>query len=289
MTTFRSPDGTRLAYSSVGEGSLLVCLPDGPMLPAEYLGDLGGLAAHRSLVLLDLRGTGHSAVPADPDSRRCDRQVPDVEALRTHLGLERLDLLAHSAGAALALLYAVRHPDRVASLTLVTPSPRVVGLEVTDADRREVAEQRRDEPWFAAAYAAFERIWSGEATDADWTAITPFLHGRWDDAARASAARADAQRDADAAARYYDEGAPDPAVVRAALAELRVPVLLVAGEYDVALPPARAAEYADLLPGARLVVQPGAGHHPWQDDPAAFVRAVVGSSAAGAAADTGGR
>jgi pimeloyl-ACP methyl ester carboxylesterase len=50
--------------------------------------------------------------------------------------------------------------------------------------------------------------------------------------------------------------------VQAALAELRVPVLLVAGEYDVALPPSRAAEYAHLFPGGRLVVQPGAGHFP---------------------------
>src|SRR3712207_8473876 len=64
------------------------------------------------------------------------------------------------------------------------PDTTLCRSEVTDADRREVAEQRRDEPWFAAAYAAFERIWSGGATDADWTAITPFLHGRWDDAAR---------------------------------------------------------------------------------------------------------
>jgi pimeloyl-ACP methyl ester carboxylesterase len=259
------------------------------MLPAEYLGDLGGLDAHRSLVLLDLRGTGHSAVPADPATCRFDRQVADVEALRAHLGLERLDLLAHSAGAALALLYAARHPDRVASLTLVTPSPRVVGLEVTDADRREVAERRRGEPWFAAAYAAFERIWSGGATDADWTAITPFTHGRWDDAVRAAVDRADAQRDADAAARYYGDGTPDPAAVRAALAELRVPVLLVAGEYDVALPPSRAAEYTDLFPGGRLVVQRGAGHYPWQDDPGTFVRAVVASPAGTGRADTGGR
>src|SRR3712207_9151337 len=105
------------------------------------------------------------------------------------------------------------------------PDTTLCRSEVTAPDRREVAEQRRDEPWFAAAYAAFERIWSGEATDADWTAITPFLHGRWDDAARASAARADAQRDADAAARYYDEGAPDPSVVRAALAEDRTSVV----------------------------------------------------------------
>jgi pimeloyl-ACP methyl ester carboxylesterase len=132
VTTLLGPDGTRLAYSRAGEGPLLVCLPGGPMQASAYLGDLGGLTAHRSLVLPDLRGTGASAVPADPSTYRCDRQVGDVEALRAHLGADRLDLLAHSAGAALALLYAARHPDRVGSLVLVTPSPRVVGVEVTD-------------------------------------------------------------------------------------------------------------------------------------------------------------
>jgi len=78
------------------------------MQASAYLGDLGGLSAHRSLVLLDLRGTGESAVPADPASYRCDRLVDDVEALRAHLGMEQIDLLGHSAGGALAVLYAAR-------------------------------------------------------------------------------------------------------------------------------------------------------------------------------------
>ena len=281
-------DGTRLAYHRTGEGLPLVCLPGGPMQAAAYLGDLGGLTAHRSLVLLDLRGTGESAVPADPATYRCDQQVDDVEALRTHLGLGRLDLLAHSAGAALALLYAARHPERVGSLVLVAPSPRVVGLEVSDADRREVAGRRHGEPWFPEAFAAFERIWSGEATEADWAAITPFTYGRWDDAARAFAAAGDARRNDDAAARYYADGAFDPAAVRAALAHLHVPVRLVAGGVDVALPPDRAAEYAGLIPSAELVVQPGAGHYPWLDDRQAFVRAVVGAPSWSGPADTGG-
>jgi len=61
----------------------------------------------------------------------------------------------------------------------------------------------------------------------------------------------------------------------------------------------RAAEYAALFPSAELVVQPGAGHYPWLDDPQAFVRAVEGpppphpSHARGGAregaGDTGGR
>ena len=186
MAAFESGDGTRLAYHQAGEGDPLICLPGGPMQASAYLGDLGGLSAHCSLVLLDLRGTGESARPADPASYRCDRLVDDVEALRTHLGRNRIDLLAHSAGCTLALLYAARYPDRIGRLALVTPSPRVVGLDITDADRRQVAEVRRGEAWFPDAFAAFERIWSGDATDTDWNAITPFTYGRWDAVSRGS-------------------------------------------------------------------------------------------------------
>lgn len=276
MATFTSVDGTRLGYHQVGDGRPLICLPGGPMLASAYLGDLGGLSAHRSLVLLDLRGTGESATPADPATYRCDRQVEDVEALRTHLGLDRLDLAGHSAGATLALQYAARHPDRIGRLVLVNPSPRAVGLEITDLDRRQLAELRRGEPWFPDAFAAFERIWSGHPTDADWTAITPFTWGRWDDVSQAQLAREASQKNTDAAAVYYSAGAVDPEAVRSALARLQARVLLVAGEYDVGLPPKRAAEYAGLFPHAELAVQPGAGHYPWLDDPEWFVETVVG-------------
>lgn len=113
MPIFSAHDTTPLAYHLVGEGEPLICLPGGPMRASEYLGGLGGLAARRQLVSLDLRGTGDSGVPEDPSTYRCDHLVDDVEALREHLGLDRIDVLAHSAGADLALLYAARHPDRL--------------------------------------------------------------------------------------------------------------------------------------------------------------------------------
>jgi pimeloyl-ACP methyl ester carboxylesterase len=276
MAIFDGADGTRLAYHQAGEGRPLICVPGGPMQASAYLGDLGGLSAHRSLVLLDLRGTGESAIPADPTSYRCDRQVDDVEALRVHLGLDRIDLLGHSAGAALALLYTARHPDRVGRLVLLNPSPRAVGLEITDLDRRQVAELRRGEAWFPDAFAALERIWSGEATAADWTAIAPFTYGQWDAVAQAHLAREVSQTNADAAAVYYSAGALDPEATSASLARLRAPVLLVAGEYDVALPPKCAAEYAGLFGQAELAVQPGGGHYPWLDDPQWLVQTLAG-------------
>lgn len=273
MPIFTAPDGTRLAYHLRGEGDPLVVLPGGPMRASTYLGDLGGLTAHRRLVLLDLRGTGDSAAPADPTTYRCDRQVDDVEALRRHLGLERMDLLGHSAGGSLAALYAARHPRRVTRLALVTTALRPLGLRATAADRLAAARLRQEEPWFEKAYPALEAWLEGEA-EYD-PAFSPFFYGHWSEAARAHAAADDEQTNEGAADRYFAEAAFDPAVTRAALRELTAPVLVLAGGLDGGPSPDLARRAAEAFPGAEFDVQPGAGHYPWLDDPEWFVRRVA--------------
>jgi pimeloyl-ACP methyl ester carboxylesterase len=144
MPTFSAPDGTVLAHHVYGTGRPLVCLPGGPMQDSAYLGELGGLPAHRRLVMVDPRGTGGSAAPRDPASYRCHRLVDDVEALREHLGLDRLDLLGHSAGTNLAVLYATRDPAGVARLALIPPSAYAVVVAVTKSARLAVARLRAD-------------------------------------------------------------------------------------------------------------------------------------------------
>ncbi|WP_225891430.1 alpha/beta fold hydrolase [Streptomyces dioscori] len=279
MAHFLAHDGTRLAYredGGAGEGGPLLCLPGGPMRASAYLGDLGGLSAHRRLVLLDLRGTGGSEAPADPASYRCDRQVDDVEALRAHLGLDRIDLLTHSAGGDLAILYAARYPRRVRTLTLVAARARALGVDFTPEQRREAAALRTDEPWFEDAYEAYLRIWDGSATDADFDAGTPFFYGNRTAAARAHAAAEVAQSNDEAADAYASEGAfADPAGTRAAVAGLDARVLVLAGELDGGPLPRVAATVAGLFPHAETVVQPGAGHFPWVDDPDRFAGTVA--------------
>ncbi|MEU6862030.1 alpha/beta hydrolase [Streptomyces sp. NPDC046876] len=279
-STFTSYDGTELAYRvtagpAAADAPALICLPGGPMRDSEYFGDLGGLAEHRRLIKLDLRGTGGSAVPADPATYRCDRLVDDVEALRVHLGLDRMDVLAHSAGANLGALYAARHPQRVGRLALITPSVMAAGIGIGGELRLETARLRADEPWFAEAFAALERIVAGEGGAAEWKAAAPFFHGRWDEAAQRLAADGDAHKNQEAGAVFGSEGAWDPAALRAALARFESPVLVLAGDVDVQGPVSVMAQYAGLFPNAALVVQPGAGHFPWLDDRAAFTAATA--------------
>jgi proline iminopeptidase len=274
MPIFAAHDAATLCYHEKGDGDPLICLPGGPMQDSEYLGDLGALSEDRRLILLDNRGTGGSQPSTDLLAYRCDHLVADVEALREHLSLDRMDLLAHSSGANLGVLYAARYPDRVRRLVLVTPSTWAVGLEPTSDIRREIVRLRKDEPWFASASAAFEAIAAGHAADDDWEAITPFTYGRWDAAAHSHHKRMAGHQNEEAAEAYGDDGAFDIEATRASLATLAAPVLVLAGEYDIAATPRIMADVAGLFPNATLTIQPGAGHYPWLDDPASF-RATI--------------
>ncbi|MFC5244641.1 alpha/beta hydrolase [Streptomyces atrovirens] len=279
MPTFDAPDGIRLAYHRKGSGGdqPLVCVPGGPMMPSAYFGDLGGLAARQELVLLDLRGTGDSAGPADPAGFRVDRQAEDIEALRTALGLERLDLLGHSASGDLVLAYAARYPERVRSLVLVCARARTAGIDFPVERRREALELRRDEPWYEDVRPAFERAVSGEAGEADFALLDRLSYGRWDAAAQKHAAACAERFDEEAAAAYLAPGAFDGAdAARAVLGELDAPVLVVSGALDGSPRPDSAAEVAGLFPRGEHVVQAGAAHNPWVDGPDDFVRTVAG-------------
>ncbi|MBT2420143.1 alpha/beta hydrolase [Streptomyces sp. ISL-22] len=273
MPTFTASDGTEIAYHLRGEGEPLVVLPGGPMQASAYLGDLGGLAAHRQLVLLDLRGTGDSAVPADAATYRCDHLVDDVEMLRAHMGLAHMDLLAHSAGGSLAMLYAARYPQRVARLALVTATPWALGMPPTAEDRLVAARLREGEPWFAEAFPVFE-AWLEGRGDFE-PALAPFFYGRWDDVAREHHARGDDQFNDEAGDVYGSDGAYDPPATRDALSRLTAPVLVLAGELDGSPRPETAHRTADVFPHAEVAVQPGAGHYPWLDDPEWFVGRLV--------------
>ena len=274
MHRFASYDGAELGYRELGDGPPLVCLPGGPGRAAEYLGDLGGLDTSRRLILLDPRGVGLSDDPADPATFRVDRLVSDVEALRAHLGLERMDLLAHSAGANLATLYAAAYPERIARLVLVTPGLGVIAVSGDQKEFNAALAPRSAEPWYPEARAALEKILTGDLSMEAFRVSRPLYYGHWDDAARAHATVGVAARHMAAREGYVAGIALDPPATRAALKRMTAPVLLYVGEADPMVTPAMARNAAQLFNDARVVVQPGAGHFPWIDEPSAFAASI---------------
>ncbi|GAB3275936.1 alpha/beta hydrolase [Actinocorallia lasiicapitis] len=252
-----------------GEGPALVCLPGGPGRSSGYLGDLGGLSAHRRLILLDNRGTGDSATPVDPASYAMDRMVADVEALRLHLGLERMDLLGHSAAGGLALLYAARHPERLDHLVLVTPNVQPAGIEITDEQWCAQIEGRADESWYESRLPDLEAWEAGD--ESRRLRAQPFFYSPWNETAETHAQRF-AERSPEAARGFHTD-LPAPEEIRVGLAKVTAPVLVIAGERDPGPLPAHTAELAGIFPRGTSTVLPGA-HYPWVTAPDTFAETV---------------
>lgn len=130
MTT-RVVDGVHVEVTTTGEGEPLVVIPGGPARHPAYLEELGGLTDDGyGLITLYPPSVCPSRVPEDTSDYAASRLVDDV-GLRGALGLETLTLVAHSAGAAVALEYAARFPERAGRLVLITPAADVGGLRST--------------------------------------------------------------------------------------------------------------------------------------------------------------
>jgi proline iminopeptidase len=275
VTVFPSYDGTQLSYTAVGDGPPLVCLPGGPGRAVAYLEDLGGLPG-RTLVLLDPRATGHSEVPSDPASLRFDRMAADLEALRRHLGLEALDVLAHSAGTLITQAWAAQHPARVGSLTLVTPTDMLQGGSRDDVPA--IRAGFADEPWYADAAEADAALQDAPVSQRASLerATRPFFYGRWDERTQAHAATADRQSSKRAVLGFGDGFSEEDAVALVrGLQLVTAPVLVLGGERDGLTGVTSVQRVADSFPNAVAVVLPRAGHFPWVDEPEAFVSALA--------------
>lgn len=124
QTTGTAPaDGVDLYYHAYGDGDPLLVLNGGPGLSSDHFAGLARQLAELGpgyrVVLFDQRGTGRSPLATvDSTTVTVERMVADVEALRTHLGIDEWAVLGHSWGGMYAMLYATAHPDRVRGLVL---------------------------------------------------------------------------------------------------------------------------------------------------------------------------
>ena len=170
MPSLTTKDGRTLAWHERGSGPPLLCHPGGPGCSSAYFGDLAGLAAERTLLLLDPRGTGASDPPADPAAYDLEDYADDIEAVRRHLGIERLDLLGHSHGGFVAMPWAARHAEHVRKLVLASTAPRF-----TDAirqARRDRVASHAGQPYFADSMEALKQREAGQyANDTELTEL----------------------------------------------------------------------------------------------------------------------
>jgi len=117
-----SADGTRIAYADLGEGPSLVVVFSWPTnldLDWEYPASrawLEKVASKQRFVRFDRRGVGASQ--RDVQDISMATQVADLAAVVNHLELEQFSLWGFGDGAAVGVVYAAQHPERLSRLIL---------------------------------------------------------------------------------------------------------------------------------------------------------------------------
>lgn len=269
-----------LFYRTVGTASdTLVVVHGGPGFNMDYFfDDLRPLADRLTLIFYDQRGTGQSSLVADSAELAASRFADDLEAVRSHFGLESLNILGHSWGAGVAALYAMRHPDRVGRLVIVGGIPLQEGLLMEGFEQmqasRDSAEIREMEALYAARLENPEDAELCRAYYVLW--FRPFFGVR--DAADRSrgdfcSGSAEALRNKMESVDRFTMASLDGWDWRDALRDLEAPTLVVHGTADP-LPMAGAREWVDALRNARLYALEGVGHFPYLEAPDQFFPAI---------------
>jgi proline iminopeptidase len=278
MEGLTTTDGRRLAYKRAGSGPKLVCHGGGPGFSSLYLGNLGGLDEQLELILLDPRGTGGSDRPADPQAYAIEDYVNDVEELRRHLGLERLNLLGHSHGGVVAMAYAARDPERVERLILASTLAR--WSEGQEEAMNAWVDSHAGEPWYPDAKAALDAEQAGDfSTEEEMTELGvrefPFYFARYGEEERAYVESLAADTTNADTLRYFNTEIFPTFDLRPDLEKITAPTLLITGSDDFITGPPSASEIELGLADVSKMIIPGCGHFVFFEAPEAFCEAVA--------------
>lgn len=277
MPRYEGSDETLLHYedgtgsAGGGDRTPFIVLAGGPARHPLYLGDVGGLGDVQRMVVPHLRGVGRTPMPEQTERGSFWSQAEDIDRLRAHLGVDRMVVLAHSAGTRVAISFAAQFPESVEALLLITPP---AGYLVTEpSETATIGRRRQGDPIFESAFATLRAGPAGEDDDSfnAWQrAAAPAGYARW---GAEEKAHAQIGRWSRPAAEAFFSVAP-PADLEARLGQVKAPVLVVAGAEDSLTGAAQAIALARPFPAGDSVVIPDSGHYPWIEQPVRFRQAV---------------
>jgi pimeloyl-ACP methyl ester carboxylesterase len=168
-------------YEMCGVGDPLLLLHGGVAASAMLDPIVPLFAANRQVITLDLQAHGRTRDIDRP--LRCETMADDVAAALANLGVELVDVLGYSMGGGVALQAAIRHPEVVGRLIVISSTMRraasypevLAAFDRMTANAAQLGEQMRQSP-LAERYpdvnweTVFAKIGDMVAQDYDWSA-----------------------------------------------------------------------------------------------------------------------
>jgi pimeloyl-ACP methyl ester carboxylesterase len=248
------PDVVKLHYSESGTGAPVVLLHGFPLSREIWQEQRKRLADRWRVITPDLRGHGKS--PAPDGAYSMEAMARDVFALLDSLRIAKAVIMGHSMGGYVTLAAAKIAPERFLGLGLVASQAA--------ADTDDARQGR---------FKMVEKV-VAEGNTAVAEAMIPRLFAPGADAKIVDAARQMILNTRRAGIIGTLQGMAARENTEAVLAKMNVPVLLLAGEHDQIIPPAKSQALAAGMPTATLAIVERAGHMPMLEEPVQTTTAI---------------
>ena len=260
-------NGTELFHRESGRGEPCLVMHGGLGYDHSYLAPgLDILGDQLRLTYYDHRCNGRSGRPP-LETLTFEQLADDADALRASLGHEAVAIIAHSiAGCAVALEFALRHPQRIKHLILMCAAPRFNPADPAFGARLAAKGMTNE------MAEAFGRAGESDAALRRYAELAGSLYHHAYDAARYQLQIGIMVYNAAAMARSFELMASWTIVDR--LAKISAPTLLIVGASDPFSTPEDGLELQRGIPGAQVVVIENSGHFPWIEQTGAFAAAV---------------
>ena len=250
-----------------GSGTPLVLANGGPGFDHTYLHVShvwDTLAQSRRVIFYDQRGDGQSSQLTTGQTCTLADQISDLDALRAHLGIDKMDLLGHSWGGYLAMAYAARHPEHIHRLIICdSAAPKwsdtrflfndIFPEGVAKQDALTFADALGDKAATAESMRLYLRMlfYSPEKRDAAQPAMTGSVY------------RTEINKKLNDDVARFD--------LNPELPKYHFPTLVLSGRYDINVAPSVAWKIHNAIPGSQFAVFEKSGHLPFYEEPEAFL------------------
>lgn len=257
MPKIKIADG-EIHYEEMGKGHPLIFVSGLGGVARYWQPQMAEFAKHFRVIAYDHRGTGAS----DRTQRKfsIEQMAAETLALLDALKIERAHLVGHSTGGAIGQTIALEHPQRLARMVLSATWTHC------DPFFRRLFEGRQEmlRKGGASLHALFHPLWLYPAW---WINSHDAEIGEEQKKALENPSPVEVSIARIDALLAFDR--------RAGLAHIKTPTLVMGSGNDCITPGYFSEAIARAIPGAKLVMEPDAGHAASKTKPEAFNRAVL--------------
>jgi proline iminopeptidase len=225
------------------------------------------LAKNRRVVFYDQRGNGRSGALKPGQSCTLADQIDDLEAVRAHLGSDKIDLLGHSWGGYLVMAYAARHPEHIRHLiTVDSAAPKWGDTVFLFKDIFPDGQERADSFAFADALGDAAASDAGIREYFRWLFYSPEKRDAFIAQVGGGVYNKAVNETIDHDVQRFD--------LNPELRKYKFPTLVITGRYDINVAPSVAYKMHKAIPNSKFVVFEKSGHLPFFEEPEPFVKAL---------------